>query len=93
MGNTTKDAKHIAHNVALRERRQSGGNVKFPENTKAVWSAVPKSWLLGFGALPHRTRCPGVRSFSSFRRFSGNLAIHCQEETKATTCAHSMPRR
>jgi hypothetical protein len=32
------------------------------------------------GVLPHRTRCPGVRSFSSVRRAGGNLAIHCQEE-------------
>ena len=34
---------------------------------KNVWSAIPKSWLPGSGALPHRTRCPGVRSFSSVR--------------------------
>jgi hypothetical protein len=32
-------------------------------------------------AFPHR-RCPGVRNFSSVRRDRGNLAIHCQEETK-----------
>jgi hypothetical protein len=30
----------------------------------------------------HR-RCPGVRNFSSVRRFRGNLAIHCQEEMKS----------
>ena len=29
-----------------------------------------------------RRRCPGVRNFSSVRRFSGNLAIHCQGEAK-----------
>ena len=32
-------------------------------------------------------------SFSSFRRDGGKLAIHCQEETKATAFAHSMLRR
>jgi hypothetical protein len=55
--------------------------------------AIPKSWLLECGALPHRTRCPGVRSFSSVRcpalqrrgnrirvghRFHLLLAMNCQ---------------
>ena len=41
--------------------------------------------------LLHR-RCPGVRNFSSVRRFSGNLAIHCQEETKTGGISPLMSR-
>ena len=40
----------------------------------------------------HR-RCPGVWNFSSVRRDGGNLAIHCQEGTKATADPHFLLHR
>ena len=62
----------------------SGIRVQGMQSQKAGWQNRT--------VFQHR-RCLGVRSFSSVFRYCGNLAIHCQEETKAMAFAHSMPRR